>query len=647
MERDDISIEDALQRFETIWEHVECGITMVDAETRKIVNINPVAARMFGDNKEKIVGKKCHQFICPAPDKACPIIDKGLELDRAERVFIKADGTTMPIVKSAAKIMYNGRLTLLESFSDISKVKDAEQQLSALKIAEAANHAKSDFLSRMSHEMRTPLTAILGMTQISENTEETEKLKYCLSNIDVSAQHMLGLINDILDMSKIEAGKLELENALLNIENILSKIIILVTEKTEEKNIKFRVSVDHIREAAYFGDELRLSQVIANIVSNAVKFTPPGGQIYLKVKEISRTENRSKLCFSVKDSGIGMKKEQVERLFKPFEQADTSISRQFGGTGLGLAISRKIVEKMNGQISVKSAVNKGSEFSFEVELERAVQEDAYIPQENGKLSKLKVLVIAEDEEDRGQLTAIADRLCASADMADTGEAGKKMLGQADAGYYDIVIVDYGVSGLDIQELRKRGTNVLLTGSFSEWSKNAQQDKTGFSFISKPVLPSVLRTALQDMVAPPAEPAAAEEPEHPDFSDITLLLVDDVAINREIIINLLQETRINIVEAENGMQAIELIEQEPSRFQMIIMDVQMPVMDGLETTGRIRSLNFEAAGRIPIIAMTANVFKEDVERCLKAGMNGHLAKPINIETVKSAIIAHRGKISEKP
>ena len=238
------SENDALQRFETIWEHVECGIAIIDAETRKILAINPVAARMFGDDINKIVGKSCHRFICPAEHKSCPIMDLGQVVDRAERLFVRSDGKTIPIIKSVAKIQYNGRLALLESFTDISTLKEAEKKLRLLKITEEGNRAKSDFLSRMSHEMRTPLNAIIGMTKITEDSNDLARLKYCLSMISVSADHLLGLINDVLDMSKIEAGKLELELAPLNLEQILIKNCSLISEKADERKISMRVDID-------------------------------------------------------------------------------------------------------------------------------------------------------------------------------------------------------------------------------------------------------------------------------------------------------------------------------------------------------------------------------------------------------------------
>ena len=221
---DKASKTEALERFETIWEHVECGISIIDAQTREILDINPVAVRMFGDAKEKIIGKRCHQFICPAEENSCPIMDKNQVVDRSERKFVRADGEVIPIIKSVAKIRYNGRLALLESFADISTLKAAEQKARLVDVVEQANRAKSDFLSRMSHEMRTPMNAIIGMTRIAKLSNDPAKKEYCLDKIEEASRHLLAVINDVLDMSKIEANKLELSCQEFDFEKMLMGI---------------------------------------------------------------------------------------------------------------------------------------------------------------------------------------------------------------------------------------------------------------------------------------------------------------------------------------------------------------------------------------------------------------------------------------
>jgi signal transduction histidine kinase/CheY-like chemotaxis protein len=383
------------------------------------------------------------------------------------------------------------------------------------------SNAKSEFLSRMSHEIRTPMNAIIGMTAIAEGTTDSSKIKYCLSTIKTSSAQLLDLINDILDMSKIEAGKFELFMVPLNIENILRKASSLVADKIERKHQSFHLELEEHMQLHYIGDELRISQVITNLLSNAVKFTPENGKVSINVKQLKKEDAYTTLLFSVSDTGIGMTKEHMDKLFISFEQADTSISRKFGGTGLGLAISKTIIEKMNGKIWAESEQDKGSVFYFEIRLQNAAAKD-------------------------------------------------------DA--------------------------VLLSGTNLPDEKNIAAEE-----------------AIDQL---------------PDFSDITMLLAEDIDINREIVISLLENTHIKIETAENGKIAVEKFQEAPGRYTLILMDIQMPEMDGYEAAKMIRTLETPHAASIPIIAMTANAFKEDIDKCLACGMNDHLAKPIDpVEVIR--------------
>jgi len=497
-----------LKRMGTILDNIECGIVIVDAESHKLLDINPVAERIYGDSKDTLIGMKCHKLICPAEEGACPVKDMGLTIHRSERVLVNKDGDKIPVIKSVAKIRYNDRPAYLESFTEITDLKEAEKKLRLLEITEQANRAKSDFLSRMSHEMRTPMNAIIGMAKIAEGTDDVERLKYCLSRIDISSSHLLGIINDILDMSKIESGKFELVEVPFNIEDVLMKVKSIMTEQAEAKNIELDIKAD-FAGSQYTGDEMRLLQVVINLMSNAVKFTPNGGKVTLSASEENENENEDgdghiSVRFSVSDTGIGMTEEQRGRLFNAFEQADGSITRKYGGTGLGLVISKNIVEKMGGGIWVESELGKGSTFTFTVKLERTCKQ------------------------------------CA--------------------------------------------------------------------------------------------PPPAAQLEMPDFSDVTILLAEDVEINREIFAALLEDTNIKIECAENGLEAVQKFEASPYLYSAIIMDIQMPLMNGYEATEAIRALGTENARTIPIVALTANAFKEDIDKCLESGMNGHLKKPIELEAV---------------
>jgi len=556
--------------------------------------------------------------------------------------------------------------------------------------AQAATKAKSDFLSRMSHEMRTPMNAIIGMTKIAERTDDLPKLRHCLSTIDNSSKLLLGIINDVLDMSKIEAGKFELENVPMNIENMLRNICNIVGENMEKKRLRFNVVLGRNLALNYFADELRLSQVITNLFSNAVKFTPEEGKITLTVEEVSRQDDFRTLRFSVADTGIGMTKEQISRLFTSFEQADGSITRRFGGTGLGLAISKSIVGKMDGNIWVESEYGFGSVFIFEVKLKRVPDRDQPAI-DKSSMSALRLLLVESDSDVRERFVSIAGDLGITADIAaNAGEAvsfvdsafdAGKTDGRADGKAYDKIFLDLNmpdVNGLDIaRQLRgKIDTNtVIIIASFFEWHRieNEANEMGIRRYLTKPLFPSAVLGAINDApgagqktpetetgsasgtatgnagdgtqttlsvalptALPPSTPAEGTPAAVPDFSGVHILLAEDVEINREIFIALLAGTNLSVDTAENGLVAVLKFRENPLKYDLIVMDIQMPEMDGYGATKAIQDMDIPWAKSIPIIAMTANAFKEDIEHCLASGMNDHLSKPIDDAAVIAKI-----------
>ena len=512
-----------------------------------------------------------------------------------------------------------------------------------------ASRAKSDFLSSMSHEMRTPLNAVIGMAKIAENTGDIARLRYCLSVIGASSAHLLGLINDILDMSKIEAGKLELHNAPLHLEKMLIQVSNLIFAKTEEKMQTLSIALKPTLHFEYMGDELRLSQVLANLLSNAVKFTPEGGVIVLSVDEKLPKKGRSVLRFSVADNGIGMTKEQAGRLFQAFSQADGGIAKRFGGTGLGLAISKNIVEKMNGKIWVESEPDKGTTFFFEVELERLSGEQPSGVLGSRSAMDVRVLVVEGNKVLREDLCSLISGFGMQCHSAQNGEEAMAHIHSASTANmaYNVIFTSCVLADSDCLELVKKirdrvdPSTVAIAASLSEWSKiEAAFGKIGVHrVLLKPFFPSsvmhIIGEAVNNIVVPSAGAVTPAEVT-PDFSDVRLLLVDDVDINREIFISLLEDTGIQIDTAENGREALHAFSSAPEKYDIIVMDVQMPVMDGLEATKAIRSLAAPNAGTVPIIAMTASALREDVDKCLQSGMNDHTAKPIDVKDIMEKI-----------
>jgi len=528
------------------------------------------------------------------------------------------------------------------------------------KAEQEANRAKSEFLSRMSHEMRTPMNAIIGMTKIAETTDDVSRLKYCLDTIGVSSGHLLSIINDVLDMSKIEAGKFELENVPMNIEKMLMKVCNIVIGNMEKKNQKFNVLLSKNLNLSYIADDLRLSQVITNLLSNAVKFTPVDGKITLAVEETGRNEHTNTLRFSIADTGIGMTDEQISRLFNAFEQADGSVSRKYGGTGLGLVISKSIVEKMGGRIWVESEPGSGTTFSFEVILERALHQDTVIF-DGIRPGDIRLLIVESDDDTRNHFLSITDSFGISADSAASIGETLALLNECENANraYDIIFLDYdlpGINGIDfISELSGRidkNTAIIIT-TYVEWHRIEKfaHDNRLTRFIAKPLFPSSVLDAINEVVGSALKELDIKtkteaEAEVPDLSDVRIILAEDVEINREIFIALLEQTRISIDVAENGLAAVSMFSENPDKYNLIIMDIQMPEMDGYQATRTIRAMDIPKAKSIPIIAMTANAFKEDIDRCLESGMNDHLAKPIDEKIVIEKIVRYSRQADEQ-
>ena len=514
---------------------------------------------------------------------------------------------------------------------------DVTDLLQAISNAEQASRAKTSFLSNMSHEMRTPMNAIIGMTGIASASDDIDKKDYCLQKINDASKHLLGVINDILDMSKIEANKLELSYHEFNFEKMVMNVSNVTSFLINAKGQTFHVKIDEDVPENIVSDEQRLAQVITNLLSNASKFTPEGGMVTLTVKKIDGNNSECTLQFAVTDTGIGISDEQKSRLFKPFAQADSGISRKFGGTGLGLIISKNIVEMMNGDIWVESEFGKGTVFTFNI---KAAYGRSQTDPENPDFdfSKIKILVVDDDEYIRDIFLTTAKHIgCKCNAAADAKEALAFVLNNE----YDIFFIDWNmpeINGIELintlRHLRDRNEVVVMISSV-DWNViEAEAKEAGVNrFVSKPIFSHNITDCIIDVFSQEKrrENHTVSDSE-PSFVNKRILIAEDIDINREIMQSILEDTGVKIDFAENGLEAVNMFNASPDSYDLIFMDIQMPEMDGYQATRKIRASSANRAGSIPIVAMTANVFKEDVERCLAAGMNGHVGKPINLDDI---------------
>ena len=497
---------------------------------------------------------------------------------------------------------------------------------------------KSAFLANMSHEIRTPINAIVGMTYIGKSTSLLQRKDYCLEKIENASRHLLGVINDVLDMSKIEANMFELSFVEFNFEKLLQRVINIIGFRAEEKKQKISVYIDKLIPRMLINDDQRLAQVITNLLGNAVKFTPEGGSIKLDARFISEEDGIYKIQITISDSGIGITAEQQKRLFNAFMQADTRISRKYGGTGLGLTISKSIVEMMGGKIKIQSEIGKGSSFYFTFNAKRGEKKLKTLSEAGINWNNISVMVIDDEKEVLDYFKEIMDSFGAS---CDTALSAKEALSLAnEKKIHHMYFIDWTMpemNGIELaKELKVRAQypneTFILMVCASEWNIVSEKArKEGFEkLISKPLFPSTIADAIAEVIGiPPMEEKEKITNREGIFNGYKILLAEDVEINREIIDTLTEPTLLKMDYAENGLEAVEKFQKSPD-YDLIFMDIQMPEMDGYEATSRIRALDHPRAKTVPIIAMTANVFKEDIEKCRKTGMNDHIGKPVDVE-----------------
>lgn len=520
--------------------------------------------------------------------------------------------------------------------------KEKSRAEEALAQAERASFAKSEFLSRMSHEIRTPMNGIIGMTAIaSKNLKDTVRLEDCLKKITFSSRHLLALINDVLDMSKIESGKIELKNEKFDFKALVESLSTVYYGQADEKKIYFETILSGNVPEELIGDSLRLNQIITNLLSNAIKFTPEGGRVILRIVRLPQGDDAEhvRIRFQVSDTGCGVAPENQEKIFNAFEQESADISQKFGGTGLGLSISRRFSVLMGGSLTLSSEVGRGSTFTAEIPFGMADEKPAAPVQFGG----CRALVVDDDRDTCDHISLILREMGVYSEWAESGAEAIERVKQAHGAGKDFTIcfVDWKMPGLDGLEtadgIRKAvgdGDPAVVLISACDPSEIMQLAKEAGvrEVVGKPLFASTL---IQTITAVQAVWTGTEELQGKkasyDFRGKHVLIVEDNEINLEIAVELVSVMGAVIRTAQNGQEAVSAVAaSKPGFFDLILMDVQMPVMNGYEATMRIRAMEREDVKTMPIFAMTANAFAEDVEKSYECGMNAHISKPIDTD-----------------
>ena len=537
--------------------------------------------------------------------------------------------------------------TFVGLFMDIDDEKKMEERLEkqtidlqdALAAAQHANRAKTTFLNNMSHDIRTPMNAIIGFTSLAAtHIDNTEQVQDYLAKITTSSNHLLSLINDVLDMSRIESGKVKIEEKETSLPEIMHDLKTIVQADISSKQLEFFIDTADVVNEHVLCDKLRLNQVLLNLLSNAMKFTKPGGIVSVRIlQKGNAAEGCASYDFQVKDTGIGMSKEFLEHVFEPFEREQTSMVSGIQGTGLGMAITKNIVDMMGGTISADSEVGKGSTFTVSLQFKTcsgSVRQEV-IPELNG----LRALVADDDFNTCSSVTKMLSTIGMRPDWTTSGKEAvlRTRLAEEQNDSYAAYIIDWlmpDMNGIEVVR-RIRGiigeeTPIIILTAY-DWSDIEEEARNAgvTGFCSKPIFLSELREVLESPFASPdSEPD--EQEENCSFEGKKILLVEDNELNQEIAVEILQEAGFVLDMADDGAVAVEKMKAaEPGQYDLILMDIQMPIMDGYEATGQIRKLENPNLARIPIIAMTANAFDEDRKAALDAGMNGHIAKPIDV------------------
>ena len=659
-------IEEDLKRMSKVFMNAADPILIEDPEGY-VIEMNDEAVRSYGWSREELVGRPIKTIVPPErhgqADDLLARCKAGEEMRNIEGLRCTKQGAIIPVLLTLSLLKdEDGQIIGVATLAkDISAQKRVESELQryrdhleeqikertlelseAKELAEQATQAKSDFLANMSHEIRTPMNAIIGMAHLALKTKLTPKQHDYLDKIQSSANSLLGIINDILDFSKIEAGKLDIEAVNFNLEDVLENLGNLISVKAQEKQgleVLFATDADVPRFLK--GDPLRLGQVLLNLSGNAVKFTEEG-EIVIATAVKSKTDEALVLQFTVRDTGIGMTEQQIDKLFQSFSQADTSTTRKFGGTGLGVTSSKSLVEMMGGEIWVESTPGKGSQFHFTVMLGRGADKTKrqFYPRHN--LRGLKVLVVDDNAKSRHIFGEMLESFTFDVHLTASGQEALSEIESAIGKPFDLVIMDWKMPGMDGIEASKRIKThtglvktpaIIMVTAYGREEVMRLSDEVGLDgYLLKPVNASVLFDAVMEAMGE-KEVLGEHERKHAVAKKVfslkagtRVLLAEDNEINQQVAQEILEGAGFKVTIANNGQEAVEMMKS--SHFEIVLMDIQMPVMDGYAATKAIRDWEKSQDQSVPIIAMTAHAMSGDREKSIKTGMNGHVTKPID-------------------
>ena len=634
--------------FQKLSLNVDDVFLMLDAETAKVDYVSPNIERLLGIPWKEV--RQDARVLAALHPKDSPDRDKNylegllsgqqrewddeyVHLETGERRWFH-------IVAMGSEV--EGRTKHILVMSDRTADKQVNQALSdAVAAAETANRAKSTFLSNMSHDIRTPMNAIIGFTTLAlSNIDDKDRVKDYLTKTLASSNHLLSLINDVLDMSRIESGKLHLEEVEVNLSDVLHDLKTIVSGQIYAKQLELYMDAMDVTDEDVYCDKTRLNQILLNLLSNAIKFTPAGGTVSVRVRQLAgKVRGCGQYEFRIKDNGIGMSQEFAQKIFEPFERERTSTVSRIQGTGLGMAITKNIVDMMGGTIKVQTAQGKGSEFI--ICLPMRTQAEHRPVEKITELEGLKALVVDDDFNTCDSVTKMLVKVGMRAEWTLSGKEAvlraRQSIEMSDV--YHAYIIDWRLPDMNGIEVTRQirslhdDTPIIILTAY-DWSDIEVEAKAAgvTAFCSKPMFMSDLRETLMSALGPKRTDATQELlPEKEEaFTGRTILLVEDNELNREIAQEILREYGFRVDTAENGAVAVEKVcTAAPGSYDLVLMDVQMPVMDGYTATRKIRALDDPARAKLPILAMTANAFDEDRRNALESGMNGFLSKPIVI------------------